>query len=1038
MPSSSETNLPTASRKASTGAAPSMSTNDNGFIRSKLPWIIGAGALVIFLITLNQWVSLRSLGMVARVTGWDVDLPVQWPIFFTVTFPFRFLPAAIQPIALNFFTALCAALTVALLARSIALLPQDRTHEQRIRERSEFSFLTIRFAWAPMVLACGALALQLTFWENATSVTGEMLDLLLFAYVIRCLLEYRVAHEESWLSKMAFVYGLAITNNWAMIGFFPLFLGAVIWVKGVRFFDPGFLINTALLGFAGLLLYLVLPIAWTIKGTGDHSFFEVLRANWTMQKQFLVAKELRNTALLLALTSALPVVLMGIRWRTSIGDVNAAGSFLTNIAFRSINLFLLVVCLWIVFDPRYSPRALTESKGLPLTFLSFYYLGALAIGYYAGYALLVFTEAPRKGRHRESSIGKLVNPLVRFAVLAAVVAVPAGLIYKNFASVRADNGSILKEFAARMTESLPPAPAYLLADDPFGLTLLRGHLKSTGKGDGYVFVNTGALESPAYQVKLQEIYGNKWPSLGTLEDMGARVPQLDLQAVMRHLAASNVVAYIHPSFGYYFEALYAVPNGQSYRLHPYAPDQIAPPALTPEQVAENEAYWTRNDEYVRKVASLRQKGASLDAAYVSRFYSRSLNTWGVVQQRLGNNAAAGKHFAGAYELNTNNVPARVNSSFNKILQAGRVERLDTGKTLEERFGGYRSWDKLLAENGPFDEPEFCQYLGANLLSQTQFRQAALQFARTIHFEPTNSVARISYVKSLSGGNWLNQAMAELDKIATDFPQLSDAEKVEMANVRASLYFKQNDFATAEKTLKAAQEALPEQGALAESLYELYRAAGQYTNALATINRQLEKTPTNVVIHMQKAELQLGHGDFEGTHQTLDKVLSINPKLVSAQVYHAFVYMQEGKYDRAWTTVDKVLQEDSDNTQALLYRGIAHLEKKEVDEAREAFDELLAKEPQNFAALRNRAILHLGAQRWSEAKDDYKELQKVTPRSYAVMYGLAEIAYAQNKREEATRYYQKYLQYAPAEGGPELAEEKKKVQQRLQELNTPGK
>ena len=56
-----------------------------------------------------------------------------------------------------------------------------------------------------------------------------------------------------------------------------------------------------------------------------------------------------------------------------------------------------------------------------------------------------------------------------------------------------------------------------------------------------------------------------------------------------------------------------------------------------------------------------------------------------------------------------------------------------------------------------------------------------------------------------------------------------------------------------------------------------------------------------------------------------------------------------------------------------------------------------------------------------------------------MYGLGEIAFNQGKRAEATRYYELYLKYAPADGGaPELDEEKKKVRQRLQELNTPGK
>ena len=77
-------------------------------------------------------------------------------------------------------------MSLALLARSVALLPHDRTHDQRQKERSEFSLLSIRAAWLPPVLAALVCGLQLTFWENATGcASAEMFDLLLFAYVIR-------------------------------------------------------------------------------------------------------------------------------------------------------------------------------------------------------------------------------------------------------------------------------------------------------------------------------------------------------------------------------------------------------------------------------------------------------------------------------------------------------------------------------------------------------------------------------------------------------------------------------------------------------------------------------------------------------------------------------------------------------------------------------------------------------------------------------------------------------------------------------------
>jgi len=217
-----------------------------------LPWLLGAGALLIYLVTINRWVSLNSLTIVAKVTGWDPVLPFQMPLFFTLTYPVRFLPILWQPVALNLFSAICGGLTIGLLARSVMLLPHDRTHEQRQRERSEYSLLTIRVAWVPPVLAVFACAFQLTMWEHATTATGETLDLLIFAYVIRCLLEYRIDQRESWLLRMAFIYGLGVTENWAMIGFFPAFLVALIWIKGLSFFNGRFIIRMIGTGIVGL------------------------------------------------------------------------------------------------------------------------------------------------------------------------------------------------------------------------------------------------------------------------------------------------------------------------------------------------------------------------------------------------------------------------------------------------------------------------------------------------------------------------------------------------------------------------------------------------------------------------------------------------------------------------------------------------------------------------------------------------------------------------------------------------------------------
>src|ERR1035437_7387921 len=138
------------------------------FVRAGLPWLAAAVALVLCLVTLNHWVSLSSLHQVAKVSGWIWQPELTAPVFWLVTYPFRWLPDHTIPLTLNLFEASCAALTLALLARSVALLPHDRSLEQRQKEHGAFSTLSIPAAWVPPVLAAMVCGLQLSFWEDAT------------------------------------------------------------------------------------------------------------------------------------------------------------------------------------------------------------------------------------------------------------------------------------------------------------------------------------------------------------------------------------------------------------------------------------------------------------------------------------------------------------------------------------------------------------------------------------------------------------------------------------------------------------------------------------------------------------------------------------------------------------------------------------------------------------------------------------------------------------------------------------------------------
>src|SRR5579859_6086686 len=95
------------------------------FVPALLPWVVAGVGLAIYLLTLNHWVSFRSLGQVARTSGWIWQPELNEPVYWLVTLPLSWLPAAAIPLALNLFAAVCSTLTLALLVRTVALLPRD-------------------------------------------------------------------------------------------------------------------------------------------------------------------------------------------------------------------------------------------------------------------------------------------------------------------------------------------------------------------------------------------------------------------------------------------------------------------------------------------------------------------------------------------------------------------------------------------------------------------------------------------------------------------------------------------------------------------------------------------------------------------------------------------------------------------------------------------------------------------------------------------------------------------------------------------------
>jgi tetratricopeptide (TPR) repeat protein len=963
------------------------------FVPGLLPWIVAAAALLVYLLTINHWVSFGSLGHVAMVSGWnwhpepELQNPLEWqqPLYWLVTYPFRFLPVKMMSLALNLFSAICAALTLGLLARSVALLPHDRTEEQRLRERNAFGLLSIRAAWLPVVLAVVVCGLQLSFWENATAASADMFDLLLFAYVLRCLLEFRLYGSDSWLLRSAFVYGAAMTNNWAMITFFPVFLVALVWTKGVGFFNLRFLRLMFVLGTLGLCFYLVLPIVASVVSP-DWDFWRALKLNLGNQKKIIFI--LLNKYLLfqserplwiLALYSLLPALAMSVRWPSYFGDPSKLGVTLATSILQVLFAALLLLCVWIALDPQISPRNYVGLPALPLC-----YLGTLAIGYFSGYFLLLFGGA-KPMLHARALAGYPIalNVMVTGLIWVLFFAASGLLIHRNLPQIFTTNGkflrpSLLREYADLLAKDLPRDRAVILSDDPGRLQLLKLVWAKNNTRAGSLLLDTHALGSPAYHRFLKREYPDRWTNGAPA--VGKWFQPVELQQLIVNLSASNAVYYLHPSFGYYFEKFDAEPRGLVYRLIAGATNSVLKASLAPEILAQNRAFWalTNRSEVqvlltaVGPAARKPQPGPignleerlhlltepNREAAALAAFYSRSVNFWGVELQRNGHLVEAATQFELAKRLNPENIASDVNLQCNAALEANTKTTLQRTKAIEDQLGKYRTIQNLLNYNGAIDEATLCYVLAGEFFEGGNFRQAAQEYHRVMVLAPENIEealrSRLLFARAAGACGSFDEtlrAFAEIHEHA-DSLGLNRTNAPELLRIEAAASMMKSGPASVEKVVQTAIEKYPDDESLLEEATRSFLNAGMNSNAVATAEQQIRIRPDN-----------------DGALNSL-----------------GLAWLRLDGYSNAIPPLAQVVEM---GTNSLYYPY----------------------------ALYNRAVAFQKSQKLEAAQKDLETLQRSYPTDLGLSYQIAEVAYQRKDTNTSIRNYQVFLSGTPPTNAP---------------------
>jgi hypothetical protein len=416
-----------------------------------------------------------------------------------------------------------------------------------------------------------------------------------------------------------------MTNDWAMIGYFPLYVLAILSLKNFGLkrvtrpsrprnprraprwlrellarigvaqdampkpvyapfrpvvFDSRFFIRMSLWGLIGLSFYLLLPLAQSLSPHSSLGFWPALKAN--LRYQFNVLSVLQSPAArLLAIASLLPALVLVLGWKSKpleSGYETRRANFLNRLASYPLHALVLFVALWLSFDPAFSPRHL--NVGVPM--LSYYYLSAIIAGYCAAYFLRMDTKRASK------SVAKFAPS----AICAFAIALPLLLASRNLGQILLTNGPSLHQFAWELFADVPNGKSVVLGNDLVQLSLLRAELSSHHRTKDALVVELPSLGSAHYHIFMARQYSARWPVIPPTNgvDLAGPIKLLKLISTFE----IEPVVYLDPAFGPLFDRPADSLNGF---IHQFA-------AKSESQESTNELLWQQRwADHARSLAA---------------------------------------------------------------------------------------------------------------------------------------------------------------------------------------------------------------------------------------------------------------------------------------------------------------------------------------------------------------------------------------------------------------------------------------------------
>ena len=878
-------------------------------------------AWVLYLLTLTRGVSLANLGLASQLCGWDYQPLSNHPLWWLLTLPLRVLPPAVIPLAANFLAATCAALALGMLAATLERLAWPRPP-------AGLPGWSVRVPVVLGVVVCGG---EFNFWQAATAATGEALPLLLLSAALWCLFTYRAGRQFPWLQRACLLWGLGMAENWMMILTFPLFAVAVFWLSFPRLIKWRPALQVVLPLAAGAALIFLPPVVNSCWPHSPWTAHEAWRDAWHVFKHesIDICFGLWRGALPMVFIVLVFYLLAGLPALLRVSDAGTLKLMrLERVQvwlFRALRAGLLLVCLWLAFDPTIGLRQLLHHQvGLALPLLSLDYLLGIGTGVLAAHLLLGlhrdevdFKNRPLRVRHWFQS-WPVLSPSVLAGVLVIIL---GGLLWRNLPAITLANRQPLAQFGESALAQLPAGGGIVLSDDPFRLNSFMAAAASA-PGGPWLGVNTGLLPAPAYRHWLAGRPGGA--GLANTTESVLSPPQMVV--LLEQLIRTNRIFYLYPSFGYFFDFFYLDPVGPIYELKPLPPGTRPPPPLAAGTITTNETFWEAaapkltdlnsgtsplpppKAGWLQGGAQLFLKGVEpLQSQVLASCYAVALSDWAVRLQRAGQLTAARHRLDQAIALYPYNPAAQINWLVNSNLLAGNPMDLSLLPGLSEKFSDPNLFGRFMENYGPVDEPAWCLLAGKYSRRAGLLRSAQQQFGRVNQLVPHNESALWELAQTYAQLGLTAQARTTLDQLRQILPPAlfhTNYADARLSLLEAKTWYAETNAAQARQVLRTLKAAYPTNSAIAMNILEVWLKYRDWNSALQQMAVDATRTPNSPSLLNLQGAVLVQAGQPAAALKVLDHLLALT-NLPAGRVNHAATQLVLGNHtaaDREWQEI----------------------------------------------------------------------------------------------------------------------------------------